>query len=184
MSISFALWVKCSRPWNPRSTRTFQRPGWHASTNQSFPSKGHMKIVWPVIMYLPCVNLFGGSYLCAFDANDAVQTAGWIIEERDADCGTGSRDPRTLRLRINMEHVRLAREDRLLTANTQIIPVNDYTYISNNFELLLVTESRLESIQSEQQRTHVNREFDRVRCGYHKQSSQLLIFSFSGICWM
>ena len=87
-----------------------------------------MKIVWPVIKYIPCVNLlFGGSYLCAFDTNDAVQTTGWIIEERDADGGTGSRDPRTLRLGINMEHVRLAREDRLLTANTQIIPVNDYT---------------------------------------------------------
>lgn len=124
---------------------TFQRTGWHASTNQSFPSKGHMKIIWPAMTYLPCVNLlFGGSYLCAFDANDAVQTTGWIIEERDADGGTGSRNPRTLRLRINMEHVRLAREDRLLTANTQIIPINYY-----NFELLLVTESRLVSIQSE-----------------------------------
>lgn len=61
------------------------------------------------------------AYLCAFHANDAVQTAGGVVEEGDADRGTGSRDPRSLRLGINMEHVRLAREDRLLTANTQII---------------------------------------------------------------
>ena len=52
--------------------------------------------------------------LGAFDADDAVEGARRVVEEGDVDGRRRGRDPRAFRLRVDVEHVRLAREDGLL----------------------------------------------------------------------
>lgn len=54
------------------------------------------------------------------DADDAVEVARRVVEEGDGDGGGAGRHPRALRLRVYVEHVRFAREDRLLTAIQRI----------------------------------------------------------------
>ena len=53
-------------------------------------------------------------HLGSLDGDDPVESPGGVEEEGDVDGGRGGRDPRPLRLRVDVEHVGLAREDRLL----------------------------------------------------------------------
>lgn len=55
--------------------------------------------------------------LLTLHADDAVEPSWRVVEEGDADSRTGGRHPRPLRLRVDVEDVSLAREDRLLTEN-------------------------------------------------------------------
>ena len=63
------------------------------------------------------VGRYGGvdHGLGALHADDPVQRPGGVVEEGDGNCGTGGGDPGTFGLGVNVEHMRLACEDRLLT---------------------------------------------------------------------
>ena len=52
--------------------------------------------------------------LAPLHRDDAVQAAAGVVEEGDVDGGGGGGQPGPLRLRVDVEHVGLAREDRLL----------------------------------------------------------------------
>ena len=54
------------------------------------------------------------TYFSPFNADDSVERAGWVVEEGDVDGWRWGRDPRPLRLGINVKYVRLARKDGLL----------------------------------------------------------------------
>ena len=54
------------------------------------------------------------THLGALDGDDPVEAARRVVEEGDVDGGGRGRDPRPLRLRVDVEDVGLAREDRLL----------------------------------------------------------------------
>ena len=62
---------------------------------------------------LPPLSL---AHLGALDGDDAVESARGVVEEGDVDGGRRRRDPRALRLGVDVEDVRLAREDWLLPA--------------------------------------------------------------------
>ena len=53
--------------------------------------------------------------LGALDRDDPVESPGGVVEEGDGHRGVRGRDPGTLRLGVDVENVRLACEDRLLT---------------------------------------------------------------------
>ena len=54
------------------------------------------------------------THLGPLDGDDPVEAARRVVEEGDVDGGGRGRDPRPLRLRVDVEDVGLAREDRLL----------------------------------------------------------------------
>ena len=53
-------------------------------------------------------------HLCSLDGDDSVEATRGVEEEGDGDGGGRGRDPGPLRLRIDVKHMGLAREDRLL----------------------------------------------------------------------
>ena len=53
--------------------------------------------------------------LGALDGDDPVERPGGVVEEGDGDCGVGGRNPGALGLWVDVEDMRLASEDRLLT---------------------------------------------------------------------
>jgi len=57
------------------------------------------------------------TYLSAFNADNSVQAPRGIIEKGDTNSWRRGRDPRAFGLGVDVEHVRLARENRLLTEN-------------------------------------------------------------------
>jgi hypothetical protein len=59
------------------------------------------------------------AYFSAFDADDSVQGSCRVVEKWDVDGGRRGRDPRTFRLRVDVEHVSLARENWLFPNGQQ-----------------------------------------------------------------
>ena len=67
------------------------------------------------------------THLRPLHGNDPIEAPRRVVEEGDVDGGGRRRDPRPLRLRVDVEDVSLAREDRLLpeTGNVDIVVNKD-----------------------------------------------------------
>jgi hypothetical protein len=64
-------------------------------------------------------KLWNPVYLGSLDRDDSVESPGGVVKEGDVDGGGGRCQPGPLGLRVDVENVRFASENRLLPANTK-----------------------------------------------------------------
>lgn len=71
----------------------------------------------------------GNTHLSPFHADNPVQIPRRVVEERNGNRRGTRRHPRAFRLWVYVEHVRLAREDRLLTAGGHLQLVEELNFM-------------------------------------------------------
>ncbi len=81
---------------------------------QTFVSSAEMILYKEVFFYVQGIIISNSSHLCSFNWDDPVQRSGGVVEEGDVDGGGGRGQPGPLRLRVDVENVRFASENRLL----------------------------------------------------------------------